>query len=156
MRSPPRGPDAGLRRELRSHLNMWQWTHIESPTTAPGCPDTEFCSTGGVSGWIECKRTSAWALKFQTLQPGWISWRARLGGRVFIATRRYRPDADELWLHRGADVITLAQGGLRAAEPLGVWGGGPARWGWGEIGRALEGLQDERGAVGVTRPAKIG
>jgi hypothetical protein len=133
----PRGPDGGLRRELRTHLPLWQWTHIESPTTAPGCPDTEFCAPGGAQGWIECKRTAAWALSFQPLQPGWIDRRARVGGRVYVATRRLRPDCDELWLHAGADVLLLVRGGLRAAPALGVWGGGPAGWAWGEVAAAL-------------------
>jgi len=82
--------DGGLRVEFRHRMPTWQWTSIESPLTAPGAPDSEYCAPGGGQGWIEFKATHAWAVKFRPLQPGWISRRARLGGSVFVAVRRVR------------------------------------------------------------------
>ena len=134
------GPDAGLRRELRKHLSTFQWSHIESPTTAPGAPDTEFAAPGGCTGWVEAKRATAYALRFRPLQVGWISRRARLGGRVFVAVRRLTPkDDDELWLYPGARIMELVDVGLRAPHPLGQWTGGPTRWDWGAVAAQLTG-----------------
>ena len=138
MTTNPRGPDAGLRRELRAHLPAFQWSHLESPTTAPGAPDTEFCAPGGAQGWVECKRATAYALTLRPLQVAWLSRRARLGGRAFVAVRRITPKgADELWLYPGVRVVELAQLGLRCSEPLGVWGGGPEKWLWNEVSEIL-------------------
>lgn len=132
------GPDAGLRRELRAHLKQWQWSHIESPTTSPGCPDTEFCAPGGGSGWVECKRTPAYALSFRPLQVGWLDRRSRLGGKCFVAVRRLTPKGlDELWLYPGVRVTELVEMGLRAPNPLGTWAGGPSKWNWREVSELL-------------------
>lgn len=134
----PSGPDGGLRRELRARLPGWQFTHVESPTTAPGCPDTEFCAPGGAQGWVECKRTAAFTLTFRPLQVGWIERRTRLGGRVFVAVRRLTlKGADELWIYPGEKVRALVDRGLRVL-PLGCWAGGPAAWDWEEVGNNLQ------------------
>jgi hypothetical protein len=133
-----KGPDAGLRSELRKGLHAWMWTHLESPTTSPGVPDTEFCAPGGAQGWVECKRTAAWAITLRPLQISWLTRRCRLGGRAFVAVRRITPKGDdELWLFRGSDAVALSDDGLRAAAPLGRWAGGPAMWSWAEVGDIL-------------------
>ncbi len=121
--------DGGLKDIFRLHLSHFDFQPIEMFLLAAGVPDLNFCHAG-VDGWIELKRTTAWALTVRPAQVGWIERRLRSGGRVFIATRRLRRDADELWLHHGSAARHLAEGGLRAVEPLGRWGGGPSRWGW--------------------------
>ena len=136
--APPRGPDAGLRREFRARLVGWQWTSVESPLAAPGCPDSEYCAPGGASGWVEYKRTAAFAVTLRPLQVAWLQRRARLGGRCFVAVRRITAKgADELWLYPGGRVTELADSGLRTPGPLGVWPGGPAHWSWAEVGGVM-------------------
>jgi hypothetical protein len=127
----PKGPDAGLRSELRKGLPAAQWTHVESPVTSPGVPDTEFVLPGGVQGWVECKKSTAWAVTLRPLQISWLTRRCRLGGRAFVAVRRLTPRGDdELWLFRGSDAPELSDGGLRVVAPLGRWAGRPALWDW--------------------------
>lgn len=133
-----KGPDGGLRRVMRAKLPTWQFSHIESPTTAPGAPDTEFCSPRGRSGWIEAKRTAAWAIRFRPLQLAWHAKRTRLGGRSFVAVRRLGAKFDELWLFRGSDAELLALSGLREVLPLGLWAGGRDDWDWTGVARVLE------------------
>jgi hypothetical protein len=142
--------DGGLRALYRKHLPGFQLTAIESATTSPGVPDTEYCSPYGTQGWIENKRSDAWAVTIRPLQVAWISRRARLGGRVFIAVRRLTKGgpktqaADELWLIHGRAVEALCDGGLRAVRSdfvLCVQSGGPEAWDWGAIKDHLIGLR---------------
>lgn len=137
--------DGGLRALYRQYLKGWQLTAVESPITSPGVPDTEYCSLLGHTGWIENKKTNAWAVKIRTLQVGWISRRARLGGRVFIAVRRMskgKDQADELWIIRGQAVEILADQGLRAVAKEDVllrsYDRGPASWEWDQVAKILQ------------------
>jgi hypothetical protein len=131
--------DGGLRPLFRAHLPGWQLTAVETGATSPGTPDMEYCAPGGAQGWIENKMTRGWTVSFRPLQPGWISRRARLGGRVLVAVRRLSGPADELWLVDGGHVLTLQERGLRGTPVLGRWAGGPVGWDWGEVGRMLAG-----------------
>lgn len=132
-------PDAGLRKILRANLPHFHWQAIESGATGGGIPDANYCC-GGCEGWVECKWTPALAVKFRPEQVGWLSRRARAGGRVFVAVRRHceagprRVARDELWLFRGADAALVRDGGLEGlARPLGVWCHGASCWGWPEV-----------------------
>lgn len=142
-------PDAGLRSLLHTHLRAgFHWQAVETGLTAAGVPDTNFCS-GGVEGWVECKATREWAVTLIPEQVGWLTTRARRGGRVFIAVRRVAsagprkgPAADELWLIRGALAREAREGGLRGLPPsalLGVWPGGPGAWDWPRVSALLLG-----------------
>jgi hypothetical protein len=133
-------PDDGLRALLRKHLPQMHWTTVETGMTQAGVPDSEFCYRG-VQGWIECKATRGYAVRFAPFQLGWHLQRARQGGRSFIAVRRRTAEGvrrgaprDELWLYAGGVAAHLAGGGLRTVQPLGVWHGGPqGGWVWGEV-----------------------
>lgn len=141
-RRRPRAPDDGLRPIVRSSIPGAQWTTIETGQTSGGVPDLEFCFPGGTSGWVECKATRAWAIKFRPGQPGWIGRRARLGGLVWIAVRRHIPrsETDELWITHGSHVQEVAlHGGLRAPVAWRMWRGGPGRWNWDEVAQVLAG-----------------
>lgn len=137
--------DGGLRTMLRERLPVAQWTSVESPLTGSGIPDCEYCYPGGVQGWVECKVVrSGWKPKFRPGQVAWISRRARLGGRVFIAVRRQidKGGDDDLWLVPGTLVMVLEDHGLRGLDPSGLvrtWVGGPSMWDWGEVGDVLRG-----------------
>lgn len=130
--------DGGLRPLLRRHLPQVHWTTVESGALAPGTPDLEGC-IDGVSFWIENKQTAGWACTLRPEQVGWLLRRSRARGRCFVLTRRRceegprRAAADELWLHPGASATLLRAGGLRQADALGRWEGGPARWDWNHL-----------------------
>ena len=129
-------PDAGLRSLFRARIVGWQWSSVESGGTAAGIPDSEYCDPNGVQGWIEYKRTAAWAVTFRPLQVAWISRRARLGGRVSIAVRRLNLKAhvDELWLTDGQWVQELSDNGLRVVSSVShIHQGGPSEWNWAHI-----------------------
>ncbi len=121
--------DGGLKDIFRLHLPHFDFQPIEMFLLAAGVPDLNFCAEG-IDGWIELKMTKAWAVTVRPAQVGWIERRLRHGGRVFIAVRRFRIDADELWIYPGADARRLADGGLRAVDPIGCCGGGPSVWNW--------------------------
>jgi hypothetical protein len=60
-----------------------------------------------------------------------------LGGRVFIATRRWNEGGvrlgeavDQLWIHWGGHARELKDSGLRAVEPYVMFDGGPSSWNW--------------------------
>ena len=99
---------------------------------SPGTPDAEFCAPGGISGWVEFKQTSGWAVKFQPLQIPWIHRRARLGGRVFIAVRRKK---DELYVIKGENILDLEEKGLRGFAP--IEGIGARNWNFSEVSDIL-------------------
>jgi len=89
---------------------------------------------GGIGGWIEHKKTETNTIKFQPLQIGWLSRRARLGGRCFVAIRFKK---DFLYLYHGGQAASLQDTGLCTAGSLGVWNGGVAKWDWDEIRKIL-------------------
>jgi hypothetical protein len=120
--------DGGLRPIFRKKFQDWHWTSIETGLVSPGTPDAEFCAPGGISGWIEFKQTSGWAIKFQPLQIPWIHRRARLGGRVFIAVRRKK---DELFVIEGSRILELEEYGLKKFSP--IEGIGARNWNWDEV-----------------------
>jgi hypothetical protein len=128
--------DGELRKIFRQNLPKAQWTAVETGLTAQGVPDAEYVFPGGDQGWVECKRSSAWAVSVRPLQVAWVLRRVRLGGRCFVAVRRRD---DELWLLWGSQIKSLAAEGLRGATALGVWTGGPSKWYWDEIERLLRG-----------------
>jgi hypothetical protein len=67
----------------------------------------------------------------------WLSRRARLGGRCFVAVRRLNRGGDELWLYPGSRVVELVERGLRSDNLLGRWEGGPGRWDWDKVAEVL-------------------
>jgi hypothetical protein len=131
--------DGGLRPMFRERLRHFHWNSIET-TTISGVPDAEACFEGS-QFWIEYKFTTGWTVGLRPEQIGWALRRARAGGRSFIAVRRTaivrEEKFDELYLFRGADAGRLAEGGLRAVEPLERWSGGPARWNWERVSDLL-------------------
>lgn len=128
--------DGELRKIFRAKLPRAHWTSIESGGTAAGIPDSEYCFPGGLQGWVEFKRCSANAVRVRPEQVSWIERRVRVGGRVFVATRR----GQELHVHHGSAVRDLRVGGLRAAAHglLGSWEGGPAGWDWSAMEAILQ------------------
>ena len=132
--------DGGLRALFRRRLPHFHWTSVETPMTESGVPDLNFCAEG-IDGWIECKRARHWEVSLRPAQIGWLMRRARAGGCAFVAVRRALP-SDELWLLRGAFAADLKKDGLprepaRQHQLVGLWSGGPARWDWNQIARAL-------------------
>jgi hypothetical protein len=97
--------------------------------TEPGVPDSFYCF-GGVSGWIEFKRTGTNRIK--SLDDRQVLWHARLarkGGRSFFAVRRNR----DLLLVPGCRGADLLGEGLSAVNPL-SW---RSPWPWEAIEIAL-------------------
>jgi hypothetical protein len=158
--------DGNLRSIFRERLRVgFDWTSIETGSTILGVPDSNYCvrverlvqaqyiseenprdivlGSHGVEGWVEFKQTSGWACTLRPEQVGWHLRRHAHGGRTFVATRRWhdghsRSDAvDELWLHDGCWVRELKTDGLRGAQPLGHWHGGPGQWDWDMVRRIL-------------------
>lgn len=137
--------DGGLRSLFQRAFPEAHWQAIETWSTGQGVPDMEFCFKGGKSGWIENKLTSANAVDIRSEQVGWIERRVRVGGRVFIAVRKFckagprRAAADELHLFHGRDVRAIFLRGLVGAEPMAMYENGPANWDWPEIRRLITG-----------------
>lgn len=137
-------PDDALRVKLREGLREVHWQSIESAMTGGGIPDANGCFAG-VETWCECKKTDGWTCgDVKVTQVGWALARMRHGGRVVLATRRRHAGGprkgsgvDELWLHSAAYIVECREGGLRAAPPLLVTSGGPARWDWPAVLQAL-------------------
>lgn len=135
--------DGGLRSIIHSHLKSYgDFQAIETGLISGGVPDINYCIQGS-EGWIECKRTSGWAIS--NMQPNQIAWaerRSRNGGRVFCAVRRFNPAADELYLlrHSAMRLLLLKTplNRLPAAEILHLSTGGPARWDWLAVANALK------------------
>lgn len=118
---------------------------METGGTGLGIPDSNFCCDG-VEGWVEFKRTTAWAVGLRPEQIGWHRARMARGGRSFIAIRRHHDGGpvkgepvDELWLCRGGYASTLARFGMADTSIMweGVWSGGPGRWDWDQVRAAL-------------------
>ena len=127
--------DGGLWAEISSHLRHWHWQRIETGGTGRGIPDANGCSES-CEVWLELKATEGWKPVIRPEQIGWAERRTRAGGRVFLLTRRRcsagprRRSADELWVHRGADVRHVSDGGLRSVSPILMCDGGPSSWNW--------------------------
>jgi hypothetical protein len=136
--------DNGLRPLIRKHLRqgIW-WTTIETGLVTQGVPDLNFISDGACEGWVECKATKAWSVKFRPLQIGWHERRRRMGGRTWIAIRRQTTGGarmgdtvDELYLVPGRHAAKLADGGLRECPDVLFMGdGGPEHWRWTDVRR---------------------
>ena len=124
--------DGGLRKIFRENLPDIDWTSIETGSTGRGVPDSNGCKDG-CEFWIEYKKADAWAVTLRSEQVGWLTKRARFGGRVFVAIRRRTTAGpskgravDELWLYSGADARRLLDGGINnGPEPLYTGGSGP-------------------------------
>jgi hypothetical protein len=129
--------DGGLRQIFRHSIAEWQWTSIETAGTASGVPDSEFCATCGVTGWIEFKATKKFYVQIKPLQVAWINRRHRMGGKVWIAVRREHKDgSDELWLMDGSQIVPLFEGGLNNVSAT-CWKGGPKVWNFNEVREIL-------------------
>lgn len=138
--------DGGLRKIFAQNFSEAMWQSVETWSTGQGVPDVHYIFPNGISGWIEYKKTTAWAIDIDKEQSAWLERYARLGGRCFIAVRRqtaggprHGPPVDELWLFRGADARALMLGGLRAAglAALVRTPGGPAAWDWQAVKAVL-------------------
>jgi len=144
--------DGGLRPLFRSRLPQFMWTSVETGATGSGVADSNYL-LNGVEGWIEHKQTDASKIdSLNKYQVAWLHRRARCGGRVWIACRRWHdggprrgPPIDELWLVPGGWAQELRSGGLLALARTGDawlaglewWPGGPARWPWDRVAAAL-------------------
>jgi hypothetical protein len=136
--------DGNLRVLFREHLRVgFHWQSIETGAIGVGTPDSNFCCAG-VERWVEYKQTEGWACTLRTEQIGWHVRRHMVGGVSFVATRRWHDGGprrgaavDELWLHLGRWARELKVGGLRGADPLAVYTGGPSQWDWDDIRRRL-------------------
>ncbi len=131
--------DANLRQIFQRHLPEFHWQSVETWSTGRGVPDLNYC-TRGVEGWVECKRTLAWAVNMAPEQVGWIERRVRNGGRVYIAVRRITTAGPRRGV--AVDELYLIPGGLVRAIDLRTvlaqrWSGGPARWDWSAISLRL-------------------
>lgn len=134
--------DGGLRPIFRKGLLPGHFQTIETGLVAGGVPDLNGC-INGIEFWLEFKKTHAWAVKVREEQVAWAETRARAGGRVFMAVRRYRPASarntpcDDLWLltHDAARLLISGHGlnKLPSGIILGIWQGGPAGWPWQKI-----------------------
>jgi hypothetical protein len=140
--------DNGLRPIMRSHLRagIW-WTTIETGLVTQGVPDANYIAEGGIEGWVECKATKGWAVRFKPLQIGWHERRHRMGGRTWIAIRRQTrggvrqgDTVDELYLVPGRLAASLAELGLQGCPDVRYMGdGGPEHWRWADVRRHLLG-----------------
>lgn len=140
--------DGGLRPIFRDHLRDAMWTSIESGFTERGIPDSEYCFPGGISGWVEYKKTEGNSIgHVKPEQIGWMERRFRYGGRVFVAVRKTqlpgkrRVACDDLYIFNGSGARYLKTGGLDAAENhlLGRWENGPKSWNWDAVRAILTG-----------------
>lgn len=134
--------DGGLRPLFRRYLPQFHMQSVETGGTGLGVPDTNYCCNGA-EGWIEYKATDGWEVSLRPEQIGWLTARARHGGRVWIAVRRRHdggprrgPPVDELWLFPGALAVAAKLNGLRG--PLVTrasyrWSGGPRAWRWDRV-----------------------
>ncbi len=141
--------DGGLRQIFRQHVIEAHWQAIETGGVGTGIPDMNYCIQG-CDGWIEAKRTTAWALA-HPIQPEQVSWperRVRCGGRYLLAVRKQHAGGsrlgvaiDELYIF-GPEALRLIApvNSIRGVTPRLHCTGGPARWDWD----ALRALMKER------------
>lgn len=154
--------DGGLRQLFRTHLPKVHWQSIEVPAIAKGVPDCNGCYAG-VEFWIENKVTTGWTIGLRPEQVAWLTARDRHGGRTFIAVRRKvtagkrkGKAVDQLWLLDARYAVRIKEINnlqhLQDCEPEcllhypydcglggGPYEGGPAKWLWSEVLRALSG-----------------
>lgn len=126
--------DDGLRTLLRKHLSLpdWRWTPLETGLVVAGVPDAYWAhAPSRTSGWVECKATTGWAIRFQPHQVGWLRDHSSRGVRCAVAVRtRGRGSSsgrgDGLVLVAGAAAWLLEREGLRplltVSKPLGAAG----------------------------------
>lgn len=155
--------DGGLRRLFHKTIPAF-WTPIETGAVAGGVPDSYFMFPGGIGGFIEYKKTNAFAIKFQPEQISWIDRCVRYGGRVWIIIRQIRKAGprttaqDNLFVVSGEHIKLLRREGLRGIitkeelkilESPGqtiiwhnmksqVWSGGPRFWHWEDIEKLIK------------------
>lgn len=130
--------DGGLRSLFRQRLRSWHWQSIESGSTGSGIPDSNFCTPGGVEGWVEFKEVRGWVVTLSPMQVGWLMRRSRLGGRCFVAVRQRIASGEAMCVYAGADAAILTEAGaMKTAVPLVRSAGGPASWDWEAVERVL-------------------
>lgn len=153
MRKTRQKADNGLRPIIRGNMREGMWfTTIETGLVTQGVPDLNYLADGGIEGWIECKATDGYAIKFQPMQVGWHMRRYRMGGRTWIAVRRQTrggprsgPAVDELYMVAGCHVEEARDSGLDGPHARFISGGGPDKWDWREVRRLLLGRIVTRG-----------
>ncbi len=137
--------DGGLRSEFRRRIPDFHWQSIETGGVGNGVPDANYCGNF-CEGWIENKQTDGWVVTLRPEQVAWLARRARAGGRVYVAVRRWHDggprkgaSVDELWLLRGGAAVAIKQHGLvdEAEYVLGRWHGGPAAWDWSAVRKII-------------------
>jgi hypothetical protein len=141
-RKKQRAADDGLRPLFFKHLkHNCQWTPIETGMIIEGIPDSEYCFEHNQQGWLEFKATSGWKPTFRPHQVAWIDKRVRMGGRVWIATRRRLAlkKIDDLYLTPGYLVKTLNAEGFNDSVLADTYcfTGGPRKWPWSIVRRCL-------------------
>lgn len=122
--------DGDLRRVFRKHLAGVDFQAVETGATSSGVPDLNYAIEGGIEGWVEMKACDHWRVSIRPMQVGWCERRLRFNPRVFCAVRRGRT---ELWFYHGSAMRKLKDERLDMVVPMGVWEGGPTRWGWNDI-----------------------
>ena len=138
-----KGPDAGLRKLIHTHLPMpdWRWAAVETGASAAGLPDSHFLyRPGDFTGWVESKRADHWAVKFEPHQLAF--WRLHgTAVRGYIAVRAFGANqtdgkGDGLYLYRGWEATLLDEQGLHYRPFLKITG--PVReWNWALVAEAL-------------------
>jgi hypothetical protein len=138
--------DGGLRKLFQTKFSEAHWQSVETSGVGRGVPDSNYCFPVGIEGWVEFKQTGTDNAGLRPEQVGWISRRARRGGRVFVAIRqkhgggpRKGVPADGLWLFHGAWVEDLHEKGIfgTAINCSCFYEGGPAKWDWDAVRRVL-------------------
>lgn len=155
--------DGGLRALFRQHIPQFDWQAIETAVTGGGVPDSNYCREG-TEGWIEFKKTPGWTVPLAPAQVGWIMRRVRAGGRVWIGVRQGGLGRDTLWLIPGLWAVSAKAGGLRggwvveasrAGQGVQCWPGGPAKWDWEAVAKALVTRVDNWRAIASVLGARV-
>jgi hypothetical protein len=146
--------DGGLSSLFQKRMPDFHWQRVETGGCGLGIGDLNFCArrrpsdNEGVEGWIELKKSDAWAVTISAEQVGWAEQRIRAGGRVFLAVRRQAqagprrgPKVDSLYIYPGSHTRDVKTMGLRCPLFLLHTPGGPARWDWAAVRAILTGEQ---------------
>lgn len=135
--------DGRLSELFRARMNLWHWQRVETAGTGLGIPDLNYCYASH-EGWLELKQCDGWQCGLRPEQAAWIGRRIRAGGNVHIAVRRKHDGGprrgegvDELYLFCGCKAQQLIVSKLMIVLPRGMWSGGPAKWNWGAVSKAL-------------------